>query len=60
MNNQTSLTKRKNKEKDYLLEREKQSEFSFKHVKFEGHFNKSVCLSSGWKLKRCFWWIFST
>lgn len=51
MNNQTSLTKRKNKEKDYLLEREKQSEFSFKHVKFEGHFNKSVCLSSGWKLK---------
>ena len=40
MNNQTSLTKRQNKRKGLLFgEREKQDEFNFQHVKFEGHLN---------------------
>ena len=30
-----------------MLEKGKQDEFSFEHVKFEGHFNKSMGLNSG-------------
>lgn len=48
MNNQTPLTKRQDKRKGLPIgEREKQDEFNFQHVKFEGHFKKKKDLNSG-------------
>ena len=48
MNNQTSLTKRQNKRKGLPFgKREKQEEFNFQHVIFEGHFKKNKDLNSG-------------
>lgn len=42
MNNQTPLTKRQNKRKGLPFgKREKQEEFNFQHVEFEGHFKKN-------------------